>query len=906
MGMKGRRAVVAAALALAAAAALPAAAHAQLPPNRVVPLQITGPPQERLNLIILGDGYTAGEMQKFRDEVDKHLNIQWSFEPFKSYRNYFNVYMIEVESPVSGISCDPDDGNVRRDTPLRLEYARTCPAEPNARGITYGTGGQNVLNELVAQIPGVTTQNRQTLALANTFTYGGIGGTNATTSGGSPQGPLISPHELGHSLGGLQDEYPYSARNVPGGRYTGGEPNSIHHTILTREQMLEGRLKWWRWLGEESLSGGPIGLYESGQSRTTGIWRPSEHSMMRWLGFYFDQVSRERMTERMSGRRGSNAMSVVTRPTGTVGPNEVLWVETGHPADHELDVTWSVNGATVPNTGTSRNLALAGRGLAAGDVVRATVVDATEFVRDPALRNGPAFTQTREWTVGTDPTPPADVAPAFTNSTPTTHAVARDEVVFVETTHPTESILPVTWKLDGAEVPNPANSRNFDLAARALATGTHTLSATVGDQTLTWTVDNVMPTAPAELSSPLTTLPGAVTHNVYFERFDMKLTPADDQPGYVVGEFRLNHDGWFNYFGWPDAPEGTPYKFSARGTEIKALIYGSLGTGGMSKAPFEQDYPDFVPGYKTHTVEHHAIDAAGNIGPASEFKATVLPGAEPDCTRTLTGEVGGSVVVDSGVTCLDGADVGGDVIVRDGGSLVVSGGRISGRLDAAGGQDVQLFGTKVLGSTRVANGEGNTTLANNLFSGGLTLDGNEETEFGLALVANTIYVGLSCNGHISDFGAPNNLGGAKACDGIETGPVEVSTSVDGDVGGTVPATLSLMLGAPASFGAFVPGVEDTYTASTTANVISSAGNAALTVTDPSTTATGRLVNGAFALPQPLKIGGQALPATVKTYDAPISNDAVTIEFSQDIGANDALRTGTYAKTLTFTLSTTQP
>ena len=57
----------------------------------------------------------------------------------------------------------------------------------------------------------------------------------------------------------------------------------------------------------------------------------------------------------------------------------------------------------------------------------------------------------------------------------------------------------------------------------------------------------------------------------------------------------------------------------------------------MSKAPFEQHYPSFVPGYKTHTVEHHAIDAAGNIGPASEFKATVLPGAKPACTRDADG-----------------------------------------------------------------------------------------------------------------------------------------------------------------------------------------------------------------------------------------------------------------------------
>ena len=53
------------------------------------------------------------------------------------------------------------------------------------------------------------------------------------------------------------------------------------------------------------------------------------------------------------------------------------------------------------------------------------------------------------------------------------------------------------------------------------------------------------------------------------------------------------------------------------------------------------------------------------------------------------------------------------------------------------------------------------------------------------------------------------------------------------VGGTVPATLSLTLGAPAAFGAFTPGIAKEYTASTTATVISSAGDATLTVADPS-------------------------------------------------------------------------
>jgi hypothetical protein len=42
------------------------------------------------------------------------------------------------------------------------------------------------------------------------------------------------------------------------------------------------------------------------------------------------------------------------------------------------------------------------------------------------------------------------------------------------------------------------------------------------------------------------------------------------------------------------------------------------------------------------------------------------------------------------------------------------------------------------------------------------------------------------------------------------------------------------------------------------------------------------------------------------YNGPISNDALEFQFSQLVNANDALRTGTYSKTLTFTLSTTTP
>jgi hypothetical protein len=106
-----------------------------------------------------------------------------------------------------------------------------------------------------------------------------------------------------------------------------------------------------------------------------------------------------------------------------------------------------------------------------------------------------------------------------------------------------------------------------------------------------------------------------------------------------------------------------------------------------------------------------------------------------------------------------------------------------------------------------------------------------------------------------------------------------------------------------------------YGAQTTANVVSTAGDATLSVADPSATATGHLVNGAFSLPSALQVnaggpfadvGGSATPTVLKTWAAPVSNEEVTIAFQQHIGATDALRTGSYAKTLTFTLSTTTP
>jgi hypothetical protein len=83
------------------------------------------------------------------------------------------------------------------------------------------------------------------------------------------------------------------------------------------------------------------------------------------------------------------------------------------------------------------------------------------------------------------------------------------------------------------------------------------------------------------------------------------------------------------------------------------------------------------------------------------------------------------------------------------------------------------------------------------------------------------------------------------------------------------------------------------------------------VADPA--GTGRLVNGAFSLAQPVQaaVSGAFAPVagsplTLHTYSGPASNDALTIRVKQAIGAAEPLRTGAYTKTFTFTLSTTAP
>ncbi|MFI6908211.1 M64 family metallopeptidase [Nonomuraea sp. NPDC050394] len=267
--------------------AQPRTAFAAPPPADVVALQQTGPPHQRYDLVFVGDGYTSSQLGAFR----AHVAEKWAFlrtvEPFRTYGNSFNVWMVDVVSPQSGVDNDPAPG-VSRDTALGMGFwcanieHLLCVNESAARAYA-------------ANAP----QADQIIALGNSTKYGGAGGGVATASSGNAGSSWIAVHELGHSMAGLADEYDY-----PNGRYAGGEPYETNVSIYPAATQRSYRLKWYRYLGQPTPDGGVIGTYEGARYHRYGLYRPSENSLMRSLGRPFNTLGLNAMISAIRAKTG--------------------------------------------------------------------------------------------------------------------------------------------------------------------------------------------------------------------------------------------------------------------------------------------------------------------------------------------------------------------------------------------------------------------------------------------------------------------------------------------------------------------------------------------------------------------------------------------------------------------------
>ena len=194
----------------------------------LIKFQESGDPSEKLDLLILGDGYTAAERGKFERDARRLLDVLFGTSPFKERRRDINVWGLCPVAVQSGISRPSQ--HVYRRSPLGLTY----DAFDTERYML--TFDNKAFRDIAANAPYDVVE-----ILGNNSTYGGGGifGLYSTVAAGSLWAPYIFVHEFGHHIAGLADEYYTSsvAYLPPADRVEPWEPNVT--ALLDPD-----RLKW--------------------------------------------------------------------------------------------------------------------------------------------------------------------------------------------------------------------------------------------------------------------------------------------------------------------------------------------------------------------------------------------------------------------------------------------------------------------------------------------------------------------------------------------------------------------------------------------------------------------------------------------------------------------------------------
>ena len=186
-------------------------------PGPLLEIQKSGPSADKVDFLILGDGYTAAERGKFEKDARRLAELLFAVSPFKERRTDFNVWGLCPPAEESGIS-RPSTG-VHRRTRIGATY--------DAFGVErYVLTFENRSFRDVASF--APYEFVEILTNSKTYGGGGIFGLYGTVAADSLWAPYVFVHEFGHHFAGLADEYFTSpvAYEPPAKRVEPWEPNA--------------------------------------------------------------------------------------------------------------------------------------------------------------------------------------------------------------------------------------------------------------------------------------------------------------------------------------------------------------------------------------------------------------------------------------------------------------------------------------------------------------------------------------------------------------------------------------------------------------------------------------------------------------------------------------------------------
>ena len=320
-------------------------AHAQTPVVRQ--LRNTGPNASRLNIAILGDGYTAAQQERFFADAQRKIDLLVANEALAPARDLINGVAIFTASNESGT----DVGTATlRDTYYDTGFAGTV----NSRLLTIVTNAgrtraQTILREHAPDYD-------ISVMLVNTTDYGGAGGSPAVTSLHASSDEILL-HEIGHSFARLTDEYVdlASAPSYPPAEY----PNATQKTA-------RAEIPWRDFLAaslaipttEATSDADLVGFWEGAHFRATGFYRPAYDSKMRSLGRPWGPVNLRAFAAALH-RANLNAATAApgnlalrasaARVTGGAGVSLTASADGVGPLTYQ----WSLNGTFLPGATTA-------------------------------------------------------------------------------------------------------------------------------------------------------------------------------------------------------------------------------------------------------------------------------------------------------------------------------------------------------------------------------------------------------------------------------------------------------------------------------------------------------------------------------------------------------------------------
>ncbi|MBW8524680.1 T9SS type A sorting domain-containing protein [Chryseobacterium chendengshani] len=294
-----------------------------------VPLLQNGTNDKRINIAVLGDGFTVAQLPAFVTSAQNTVNYLFTKSPYTEYKNYFNVYAVKVISAESGVKHPGTATDV-------TEPVIPVSNPNNYLGSTFDIGVHrciysNTTNKVAQVLSANVPDYDITYVLGNSTEYGGCGGAYAFASLNSSANEIVV-HELGHSFGNLADEYWFAGSGESANKTQTSNPATI---------------KWKNWVGLNS-----VGVFPHAESPSW--FRPHQSCEMRYLNQQFCSVCKERIIEKIHSLVSPvDSFTPVNTSTVDANSNVTFTVNEILPIPNTLVNTWKLNGTTLAATGNT-------------------------------------------------------------------------------------------------------------------------------------------------------------------------------------------------------------------------------------------------------------------------------------------------------------------------------------------------------------------------------------------------------------------------------------------------------------------------------------------------------------------------------------------------------------------------